>query len=711
MKKYIVLVFLLITGMQSIAQFSISWPINGSVFQRSNSGNATVYFAGQANLSSASILEYRIATLNKYGGQVSVGGFINVGTVSASNSKIFRFQTTLSTGWYRADIQVRSSTGSFVGSSSVKFGIGEVFVIAGQSNAQGYGAETFGVLTTTTNNNTSNENLDCVRAFKNVQAFGNYDGNVGEVNDIVNLEIPVFGSLTYDNSTGSASTTNNNSWIGPTSLRTWYYQYLGNKIAKNLTPGAITPVMFFNVAFAGTSLNNWERSMKRVQEMFKVGGVKNYANNMNTSANAPLTTAAYPLQNPWGYPSSASESTMDPLFASLKNVISFYGNAFGIRAVLWHQGEAETKTMLNKVENGIYKNQNINPQTYNDNYIITDYNTKLKSIIDETRTILPGLNWAISLASLTTETTNSSSVKHYNIVNNYTKPGYSNLSWVYSSPSLTGNSLSPGVQISADALANVIKQQELLKTNNSTYITYFNTNSDSCANYSIPGSGGMGLRQVDGTHFGTLGLEKMATNSYNTMKATNGIFSKTPVSATAPPILNLAISGSQYVASLTPPIGVTYSKYQWETHYTFAYNKFNQANSSTTNSYSSPVAVNGYVKDTYGRIHIIPYANFANTGARMASELSSVAYPNPQVGKEFIKVKFEISKREDVALALITKEGKVIYQKPAENYQEGTYILEIPNSEIQNFENNQGKIVFLHLSKGNKVDKMKIILN
>ena len=156
---------------------------------------------------------------------------------------------------------------------------------------------------------------------------------------------------------------------------------------------------------------------------------------------------------------------------------------------------------------------------------------------------------------------------------------------------------------------------------------------------------------------------------------------------------------------------VTYSKYQWETHYTFAYNKFNQTSSVSSNSYSSPVAVNGFVKDNLGRIHIIPYANFTNTGARMAFEPSTVAYPNPQESKEFIKVKFEILENEDVALALITKEGKVIYQKPVENYQEGTYILEIPNSEIQNFENNQGKIVFLHLSKGGQVEKIKLILN
>jgi hypothetical protein len=194
--------------------------------------------------------------------------------IATSNGYTFYFILNVPTGWYQLNIKNGvSSGGTFgtYGTASIKFGIGEVFVIAGQSNAQGYGQNVYNIQ--------GLQNYDCVESLKNIQATSPEGGGTAYVTDIINLERPVFGTLN-----------NNDRNIGPMSTRPWFYQGLGEKISlmhlatitttsSNYASNPPVPVMFYNVSLAATSINNWEGAMEKTKGMFSA----NYSNALNTA--------------------------------------------------------------------------------------------------------------------------------------------------------------------------------------------------------------------------------------------------------------------------------------------------------------------------------------------------------------------------------------------------------------------------------------------
>lgn len=115
---------------------SITRPIQNSVLQRNNSNLANVGIAGQA-LSNTTLsfitIQYRIQQLNPQN-SAYLSTLINWTTQNCDYGGIFNFTVNLPGGWYQLDVK-SSVTGTQM--ASVKFGVGEVFIIAGQSNAQG----------------------------------------------------------------------------------------------------------------------------------------------------------------------------------------------------------------------------------------------------------------------------------------------------------------------------------------------------------------------------------------------------------------------------------------------------------------------------------------------------------------------------------------------------------------------------------------------
>lgn len=91
--------------------------------------------AGQLINASSSNFEYKVNRLN-----ISDESFnstvINWTTHSTQFGGLFRIPlSSLSGGWYSIEISANFSGGQQT--ASIKFGVGEVFLIAGQSNAQG----------------------------------------------------------------------------------------------------------------------------------------------------------------------------------------------------------------------------------------------------------------------------------------------------------------------------------------------------------------------------------------------------------------------------------------------------------------------------------------------------------------------------------------------------------------------------------------------
>lgn len=207
------------------AQMSISYPVDRAVFQRNSSGQASFAVAGQCLITNSDYeLQVRIRKLN-----VTNGNYVSTSldwwtfAYSRPYGGLFSYSVSgLTTGWYSIDIRALIS-GNPAASGSVKVGVGEVFLIAGQSNSQGV-----------TNTSTSSTSP--------------YDGVVADLHtEDCSDDIPQFPSMSplYD---GYSIATQ-----GPTN---WCYTALGNGLADDLG----TPVAFFNGSRAATTVLNWEES-------------------------------------------------------------------------------------------------------------------------------------------------------------------------------------------------------------------------------------------------------------------------------------------------------------------------------------------------------------------------------------------------------------------------------------------------------------------
>jgi hypothetical protein len=571
----------------------ITWPADYSVFQRnttSTGGATNVTFAGQ--FYNGTITSYKIEKLNAVGGSLGdwkpyqalpVGSLSTLGT---SISKYFYFTLSVPTGWYR--FYVKDGAG---GEKVVKFAVGEVFIIAGQSNAQGAG----NIMKVS-----DLPEYDCVVSNKN------YIGS--DLTKYKYLEPPVFGALASANPN-----------IGPRGDRPWFYEALGQQIATR-EAGQVIPVSFINVAHGGSSIDNWYNSMQRTRTMFN----NNYSNAM-----VPGNTATH--VNPYNAPASDNRFP----YIDLKNAVSFYGNMFGVRSVIWHQGEAETKTLLSVHLSNIY---GVGPIPVG--YGLGNYNTKLNAIIADTRSILPNLPWAVSKVSLHAMTRSPGPIIDYNIVNN------------------SGNNLyvpagaSPAVTVGVGGMITQ-EQSNVLATPN---VSWASPSSDTYPYSPIEQSN----YRSDGTHFNNNGLVKVAEDIYNNISA---ILSKSPVLPAALPRMQLSQLGAQHHKLSTG----NYVYYQWGSNgpgSNFDQTDLNDGNNwNDTNGFPDS-GYFGFTKDMNGRIYAVQptILLLLISGAREAAKTEPVienkAYPNPIIDSKELIVSFKLDHPSPVRLQLVNENGE-----------------------------------------------------
>lgn len=263
-----ILTICLLVPFVTIAQIQISFPTTRAVFQRNNTNQATLRVSGYYT-SAITRVEARLVARE---GQGTTTDWAIIQSNPAGGT--FAGDLTGQGGWY--NLEVRGMSGEQqVGAAQVeRVGIGEVFVIAGQSNAQGVHQDA---------PNPGNDRVNCV----------NYRyPNDGFPND---PPTPEFTKL--DNSP--------NFYIAPRGEGSWCWGQLGDILVKRLN----VPVMFFNAAFTGTAVQNWSQS-------------------------APEGGTAYGVYNGDAYPARQP-------YINLKIALQFYANMLGVRAVLWHQGEAD----------------------------------------------------------------------------------------------------------------------------------------------------------------------------------------------------------------------------------------------------------------------------------------------------------------------------------------------------------------------------------
>lgn len=254
---------------QEKSPIRITSPVFQSVYQRNMAGQREIQVTGTFTMPVEKI-EVRAVPVIQGQGVESPWQTLQ----SAPQGGVFSGTITLIGGWY--SLEVRGvSDGKVIGRDVLsRFGVGEVFLIAGQSNAQG---------------------------------LRNYPGP--SANDDRVLYISNYSNDSVDNLTDPTpaefSKINQNLDImSPRGQSAWCWGILGDLLVERLN----VPVVFINTAWEGTSIENWASSSKGLPTKNMYGGF------------------VYAPEMP---------------YANLRIAARNYANQYGVRAILWMQGETD----------------------------------------------------------------------------------------------------------------------------------------------------------------------------------------------------------------------------------------------------------------------------------------------------------------------------------------------------------------------------------
>ncbi|QJW88868.1 DUF11 domain-containing protein [Spirosoma taeanense] len=199
----------------ALAQLTITNPVPRMVFQRDQFNEATIIVAGLAP-STATTVEARLVPLAVGQGTATV--WKNLAFLP--DSKAFRGLLTATAGWYRLDVRAKAGSTLLTETKVNRIGIGEVFVVAGQSNMVGGFEREPGA---------EEDRVSCVDFRQN---------NLDE-----QLLPLMFNHISYGASTGPSQ---------PPHI----WGRLGDRLVRRLN----VPVLFLGAAQAGTSSDQWRQS-------------------------------------------------------------------------------------------------------------------------------------------------------------------------------------------------------------------------------------------------------------------------------------------------------------------------------------------------------------------------------------------------------------------------------------------------------------------
>ncbi|MVM31107.1 hypothetical protein GO755_13785 [Spirosoma sp. HMF4905] len=199
------------------AQFIINSPMTRSVIQRDTANRAQLTIAGKAPGTAATI-EARLIPMAV--GQGTPSNWKLVATVN--DDRTFRGNLAAHGGWYRLEIRAKSATTVVADTAVSRVGVGEVFVIAGQSNAQG------GIATDVPP--AIDDRVSCIDFFQRDQ-----------------IDSQTFPFLFSHVSAGAS--------IGPSNAP-YLWGILGDSLTKRLN----VPILFLGAAQGGSNSTEWTKS-------------------------------------------------------------------------------------------------------------------------------------------------------------------------------------------------------------------------------------------------------------------------------------------------------------------------------------------------------------------------------------------------------------------------------------------------------------------
>lgn len=270
------LILWIVTCFSVQAQIEITFPSTRAVFQRNNANETTLYVAGHYT-DCLDRVEARL--IPRAAGQ---GEAVDWTVVQANPSGgLFYGMLTVRGGWYNLEVRGIENNSVIASATVERVGVGEVFVVAGQSNATGGGDLPNGPSASDDRVNTVN--------FQNIDPTS---GVIAEYEDVT-LPCPVFVHL--DDITKPA----------PFGNYAWNWGAFGDQLVGRLN----VPVMIFQAGWSGTSLYNWQESIDP----------------------QGTTVSPYGINYPKGLP-----------YGHLRLALNYYIAQQGYRAVLWHQGENDS---------------------------------------------------------------------------------------------------------------------------------------------------------------------------------------------------------------------------------------------------------------------------------------------------------------------------------------------------------------------------------
>ncbi len=231
------LLFICFTFSSTFAQtlptgIKITYPETRAVFQRDNDNTSTIYLSGTYYQPVDSLQVRLVAEV--------AGQGINTRWMTLQKNVqggVFQGLVRGTGGWYRLEVQAFKDGVVLASDAIRKVGIGEVFIITGQSNAQGF--QDFGAV------GAADDRVNCV----------SYNNSIA--NSLADPPAPVFEQL-------SAT-----SVIGMRGQSAWCWGRLGDLLAQQYN----VPVLFINTAWAGTTIRNWIESFddKITKNIFALG--------------------------------------------------------------------------------------------------------------------------------------------------------------------------------------------------------------------------------------------------------------------------------------------------------------------------------------------------------------------------------------------------------------------------------------------------------